>query len=409
MQVVWGALMTARVLIVSPFPPPYGGIANYAANLVRGLRDCGIHVDCYDSGRYDRFRFRAPGDDRGYWRALDPRNALFLLVILFEWIPYSLTILRRRATVVHVHTASSWAWWRSMVHIALGRLFRCRTILHIHNAIDFFYQEESGRLGQWLIRKSLRLPNRIITLSEGIRSFLQEITAGRITVVYNGVNTSLFQNEKLYCPPFRMLFAGAVGRQKGVADLLQAVKRSGLGPEQLKVTIVGKESTREMRRFAGELNLADQIVFAGRVSDEIKLELFRTHHIFALPSYAEGQPISILEGMAAGMAILSTNVGSIPEIVKHGENGFLVNPGDIDDMAKRILDLTEPKSLQRMGQHNSQQARDSYEFRRVVRDVANVYAQMVNEASGASIGPLDTDAGNTSGRANLGGQRETPS
>ena len=374
--------MAPRVLMVSPLPPPYGGIASYAGNLVNGLRQNGICVDCYDTARYERLRLRSPGDSRGYWRVLDPRNAVFLFAMLFEWVPYSFAVLYRRASVVHVHTASSWAWWRSAAYIAIARLLRCRTILHVHNAIDFFYQKESGRAARWLIRRSLTLPHHIIALSEGLRGFLVTVTDTPITVVDNGVDVSLFQNDKKAdVPPVRILFAGAVGRQKGVADLLEAVHRSGLGSEQLTVTVVGGGSVDSMRRLAGELGLGDQVTFAGRVSDEVKLELFRTHHIFALPSYAEGQPISILEGMAAGMAILSTTVGSIPEVIKHGENGFLVSPGDVDDMAKRIVDLMHPERLRSMGRRNSEIARECYDFRRVVREVADVYAQVENERS----------------------------
>ena len=373
--------MEPRVLIVAPFPPPYGGIANYAQNLVSGLRGHGVHVHCYDSSRYDRLRLSPVGDDRGYWRALDPRNALFLLAVLFEWVPFSVAILSSRANVVHVHTASSWAWWRSAVYIAIGRLFRCKTILHLHNAIDSFYEKESGSATRWLIRASMGLPHLLIALSDGICAFLKGITDNSITVIYNGVETARFENEKHYARPHRLLFAGAVGRQKGVADLLAAVSRSGLDAEQLIVTVVGRGSIGSMRNLADELGLDHQVTFTGPVPDEVKLDLFRTHHIFALPSYGEGQPISILEGLAAGMAILSTTVGSIPQIITHGENGFLVDPGDIDAMAAAIRALAQPDVLRTMGQANRRLARERYDFSRVLKDVMGAYAQVATDAS----------------------------
>jgi glycosyltransferase involved in cell wall biosynthesis len=364
-----------RVLIVAPRSSPYGGIANYVTNLVAGLRRSGVTVDCYDTARYEGLRLRPPGDARGYWRVLDPRNAVFLIAMLFDWLPYSAAILRHGTRVVHVHTASSWSWWRSAGYVLVARLLGCRTILHAHNAVDAFYGHDSGRVQRSLIRASLRLPHYLVALSDGLAHFLSALTPTTIIVIRNGVHVSHFPHAKPRGAPCRLIFIGAVGRQKGVADLLEALSRTRLDADRLQLTVVGGGEVAGMQRLAEEFGIAPQVTFTGRVSDELKYELLRTHHVLALPSYAEGQPISILEGMAAGLAILSTRVGSVPEVIRDGENGFLVAPGDVDALADRMARLTRQDTLQQIGDTNRRVAREHYDFSRVVDDVIKLYAE----------------------------------
>ena len=365
--------MTDRVLIVSPFPPPYGGIASYSEDLVDGLRGSGLPVACYDTSRYERLRLAPPGDERGYLRILNPRNALFLLALLFDWIPYSLAIARHRPGVVHVHTASGWAWWRSVAYVLWARILGCRGILHVHNAVDSFYTNECGPVFKLIVRLSLRVPHHLITLSNGIRDFLLDITPTGITAIYNGLQVADFQADKNYEPPFRMLFAGAVGHQKGVDDLLRALAQSNMPASQLTLTVMGSGHVEEMAALAESLGLSDQVRFTGRVSDEEKVGLFKSHHILALPSYAEGQPIAILEGMASGMAILSTTVGSIPEIITNGKNGYLVKPGDVAALDRNIKALADVEACRSIGMRNAETAVDRYDFPRVVKEVIATY------------------------------------
>ena len=99
--------------------------------------------------------------------------------------------------------------------MSLGKILRKKCILHVHNAIDKFYIDESGIIGKFLIRKSLLLPDHIISLSNGIKKLLSNITSKPITAVYNGVLGDQFSPSKnKYKKPYQMLFAGGVGPQK---------------------------------------------------------------------------------------------------------------------------------------------------------------------------------------------------
>jgi len=135
---------------------------------------------------------------------------------------------------------------------------------------------------------------------------------------------------------------------------------------------MGSGDIGEMKKLTNKLGLYDQIIFTGRASEEEKTRLFNTHHILALPSYGEGQPISILEGMASEMAILSTRVGSIPEVVKN-ENGILVSPGDISQLSVAITQLLSNTDIEMMGKVNQNKASKKFTFERVLKDNISVY------------------------------------
>ena len=96
------------------------------------------------------------------------------------------------------------------------------------------------------------------------------------------------------------------------------------------------------------------IEFIGWVSDEKKIQYLNKADAFILPSYNEGLPISILEAMTYGLPIVSTKVGGIPEVLKDGINGFLIEPGNecqLSLIIKKVIN--DPVSFVSLGQNNS--------------------------------------------------------
>ena len=366
-----------NILLVSPFPPPFGGIARYSEDLYSGLINAGFKVRKHNTARLERWRLQNADKKRNYSRIFQFRNIFFLLAVIFDFIPFTFTLLFRSINIVHVHTSSYWGWWRSILYIIVARICKVKTILHIHNAIDRFYFEESGKIGKYFISRSLQIPDHLVTLSEGIKRIVTTITTTSVTPIYNGIDVGQFHNNKVYRKPFKILFAGFVGPQKGVPDLLNGLRKSGLTREDITLTVMGAGDIEEMKRMTEELGIQQQVRFTGRVSEEEKIALYRSHHIFALPSYGEGQPISILEGMAAGMAIVSTFVGSIPEIVQDNVNGYLIKPGDIKTLGQILEKLKNADLLKKMGMTNRLLAKEEYEFNRVIKDNIEVYKRIL--------------------------------
>ena len=132
---------------------------------------------------------------------------------------------------------------------------------------------------------------------------------------------------------FTLLFLGLLGKNKGIYDLLECIRDHKVEFQgKLKLYIGGNGEIEHVKQLIKEYGIADIVIFEGWVSGDKKIELLNKSDAYILPSYKEGLPISILEAMSYGMPIISTPVGGIPEIVSNGENGYLVEPGNKEDI-----------------------------------------------------------------------------
>jgi glycosyltransferase involved in cell wall biosynthesis len=203
---------------------------------------------------------------------------------------------------------------------------------------------------------SLRLMDRVITVSESAREELGSlgVDIDRITIIKNGVDPQMkwpqhWRKAEIRKNAFQVLFVGTCGPRKGLIYLLQAV---GLLPRQCQVCvhIVGNIEDdpayyRSLVDFLDREALREKVFFHGRISDAELAEMYASADVFVLPSLWEGYGIVLLEAMVHGLPIVASRVGAIPELVRHGENGWLVPPGDSQALAEAIWSLTQDQSL----------------------------------------------------------------
>ena len=132
-----------------------------------------------------------------------------------------------------------------------------------------------------------------------------------------------------------------------------------------------------MRQRASELGLADQVNLLGWVGPDDKPTYLARATVYALPSYAEGLPMSVLEAMAAGVPVVTTPVGGIPEAVTDGVEGFLVEPGDIETLRARLTQLLEDSELAvRMGEAGRRKVKSSFSSAVIMPKLENMYIEL---------------------------------
>jgi glycosyltransferase involved in cell wall biosynthesis len=135
----------------------------------------------------------------------------------------------------------------------------------------------------------------------------------------------------------RLLFLGWVDQNKGIFELLRAVAL--LRAEGRTVTLVvagaGKDLARA-RSLSSELQIDDVVSFVGWAGQDLKRQLLERCHVLAVPSHREGLPNAMLEGMAAGRAIVASTVGGIPDVLRDSGAGLLHPAGDVQALAESI-------------------------------------------------------------------------
>ena len=144
----------------------------------------------------------------------------------------------------------------------------------------------------------------------------------------------------------------------------------------IKLFMAGVGEIDKVKVLIAEKKLENNIEVMGWVDFAGKLELLKKCATVILPSYNEGLPMSILEGMAAGKAIISTTVGAIPEVVT-AENGILLQPGDVMAIADALVACTsDPARLAAMGEKNIQKINDRFSMKSMHEKLAHYFERV---------------------------------
>ena len=186
-----------------------------------------------------------------------------------------------------------------------------------------------------------------------------------------GIDTRYYTPDFSKKPRNIVTFVGRLDEEKYIHELLEAAAR--LDPElDVQIEIIGDGDVRpKLEQRARELGIADRVHFAGRITDEQLRATLTASTIFAMPSRAELQSIATMEAMASGLPVVAADAMALPHLVHPGENGYLYQPGDIDEFAgylDRILkaptaELTRLKkgALQTVVAHDINRTLDIFE------------------------------------------------
>ncbi len=256
-----------------------------------------------------------------------------------------LACLRQHPAVVHVHAASRASFVRKSIVLLIARLAGCKTIFHLHGGgfRQFATVEAGGMMRRW-IRHTLEASSVVITLSSGWAGFVRGFAPkARVMVVPNSV--PLPAASSVQPEPARILFLGRLEPAKGVFELLGAGARLAAHYPDLRLVFGGEGDAEALRKRAAALGIQDRIELLGWVGPQERAAQLARAAVFCLPSHAEGLPMAMLEAMAAGTAVVASNVGGIPETIVDGDNGLLAPPRDEQALADKLAQLVGDDAL----------------------------------------------------------------
>jgi glycosyltransferase involved in cell wall biosynthesis len=265
---------------------------------------------------------------------------LFAALMKYTWL-----LTTKRVELVHAHAAMRGSFWRKGLFSSIARLCRIPVILHLHGSeMKPFYESQPEFLKRQ-IRGHLEKATRVLVLSESWREYISGIApAANIIIVPNYV---LVPEIELARPGMEknILFLGLIGPRKGTFDLIRAFASVVKRHPNARLIIGGNGQVEEATRLVQSLGIQDRVELVGWVNGKEKERLLRKSSIYVLPSYNEGLPMSVLEAMAANLAVVTTRVGGIPELITTGTNGLLIEPGDEETMAQHMDTLLSDENL----------------------------------------------------------------
>jgi glycosyltransferase involved in cell wall biosynthesis len=347
-----------KVLMVGPAPPQLGGMEAFIGELLKTDLKDKINLNLFDISKPKLTNRRSNQEVVGYDSIFKRKLQLTLLsysysLIFFFRYLYHLAMFRPH--IVHIHTASYTSFWEKIVYLFIAKALGRKVILHSHGGFFSEFYENSAGFAQYLIRITFNACDMVFVLSESWRTFFKTISPIRsIQIVPNGIHLEPFQNTKIpKTANSSFLFVGRVGKPKGVYELLEAISLAKKGGLDCTVFLMGAGELENVKKVSTQLNIADNVEILGPKYGKEKFEFYSKAWCFVLPSHAEGMPITILEAFAAGLPVISTKVGSIPSVVKEGENGFLFKKQNVEQLHEVLLRIAKDEKLRSAMRENN--------------------------------------------------------
>jgi glycosyltransferase involved in cell wall biosynthesis len=233
-------------------------------------------------------------------------------------------------------------------------------------------------------RTIIKNADSAIALTKNMKMVLQAIYHRDIAVVPNGIDINDYRDrpdeQECETPEKRILFVGRLNPVKGVHYLLRAMKIVREVLPEAKLIIVGEgEERKNLECLTNDLGLNECVDFVGRTPHEKIPDYLYQADIFVLPSLSEGFGIVILEAMACGLPIVATRVGGVPDIVEDGVNGYLVESGDFQEMAKKIIFILENQPLKLLISKNNRIKVQEYDWKNVVNQLEQIYFEITSK------------------------------
>ncbi|RJO62665.1 MAG: glycosyltransferase family 1 protein [Dehalococcoidia bacterium] len=390
-------------------PSGYGGIERYIFEVSRQLARLGRAVTILDI----KEKSSEPAVEtvqgikilRLQTRGKNPAGGVFLLQYFRSKLPLvsfaikaSRHVRRKRYDIIHLHVTII-----GLVLVCLNRSLRHRMIYTVHSPI--WMMDSPGALDRLAVRMDCFLMRRVghvIAQSESSKAKLMataRIPAQKISVVPSGVDTAAYHSatpdEKIvarygFAGKSVILFAGRIVPYKGILYLVKAadivVNRSGykdalfllVGPiaQHGLDSLEHSRYIEDLSAFIQDKRLEEHVKLTGAVPQDDLTSLFCACDIFVLPSLAESSPAVTLQAMSCAKPVIGTRVGGVPDQIKDGWNGFLVEPADEEALAQKIKYLLDhPAERLKMGRNGRQLAVQEFDWKVVAEKLLAIYSQ----------------------------------
>ena len=287
--------------------------------------------------------------------------------------------------LVHLHCWHGYDFWLSACMAREAKRRRVPSILHLHGNFDVLYPQWS-RVRKLGFRRALAVADRLVVLSEGWRRwFAAHRGDGCIDVVRNGVDVSRFQPRANDAAreTVRLLFVGTRhATLKGAYDILAVIPAVLREAPGARFVFAGEDAERIEERCVRGTPLAPHCEFAGWKNPEEIAAYYADADVLLLPSQMEASPMALLEAMAAGLPVIASAVGAIPEILIAPDNGMLIEAGDRTALAGAILTLLRDADLRRrIGRNNRAKAEAELDDAQFAASLGRVYDDVLARAA----------------------------
>jgi glycosyltransferase involved in cell wall biosynthesis len=349
-----------------------GGITTYVFTLAKGMKERGHNIYIGSSGGELLPKFKAEGII--YVPLPIKTKSELSPKILISMYKLSQTIKRYRIEIVHSNSRTT--------QVLACVLAKYKDFLHVATCHGFFKRRITRRIfGTW--------GEKVIAVSQPVKEHLTRdfgVNDKNITLIYNGIDADKFENQnaKFKTEVKKSLglgdapVVGIVGRLsdvKGHSYLIEAMHEVLEKIPQVRLVIVGEGKMKKRLVSLGRrLGIEKSILFIPSVRETG--DILSIMDVFVMPSLREGLGLALMEAMAAGLAVIGSDIGGIKDLVQDGVNGLLVKPADVRNLACAISALLEDSEKRRLlGQEAQVFIRQNFTQEKMIAETEKVYVE----------------------------------
>jgi glycosyltransferase involved in cell wall biosynthesis len=332
------------ILLFGKLPPPYIGPA-VATEVI--LRSALI-------GTYDVVHFNT-SDHRGIYTLakIDYGN---IAIAIKQYISFVVASFRHRPDIVYIPCAQTTiAYLRDAPFVVMAKLFRSKVVFHLRGGYFRQWYEGASSLTKWFVRRIHRYIDAQIVLGDCLRPMYRGlIDESRVHVVPNGGDYSFSEEDGVKGNRAKVLYLANFIPTKGIIEFVNAAKMIVATRSDVDFVAAGtfQDAETESWLFEQAKSMGDRFRVFQNVAGKDKADLLLSSDIFVFPTYYkyEGHPWVLIEAMAAGLPIITTDHAAISETVVNGDNGHLVPKRDAAAVAAAIdLLLNDADLRKQMG------------------------------------------------------------
>lgn len=310
--------------------------------------------------------------------------------------------------------ALSWRLWRQKVdvyhstHYVLPAWVPCKAVVTIHDIIHLLYPEFlpsplAFLYAQRMIRRGLTRGDAIIAVSKSTRTDLMDyfdISGEKIEVVYQGVADAFRERlsedrirdttQRLGLSGEYVLFIGNPKPHKNLDNVVRAFARAlQLADFDAELVCIGNRETGDfkIRQRAEQLGISDRVRLLGHVADEVLPAIYQGASLFLFPTLYEGFGLPVIEAMASGVAVITSNNSALKEVAEGAAH--LVDPLDVDEIGAAIAQcMSDPDHRASLAKLGSRRAED-FRWSRTAAQTLQIYERVLATGSGEPAGSRD--------------------
>jgi glycosyltransferase involved in cell wall biosynthesis len=375
-----------KILLLSPLPPPIGGIASWTINVLDHYKYSESIMLVHQN---TAIRSRAITDSGIMSRISAGTKDSFSTMASF----YKL-IKKHKPDVIHITSSGSMGLWRDLLVSLLAKLHRTLIVIHFR----FGRIPEASKLNNWewkLLKQVMSLCSAVMVLDDETHRTLKADGFEKIYNIPNPISSyaeRILHEEKIILDEkissgVKVIFVGHIVKNKGVFELVEACSLLKNVDELLLIGPYEEGVKEKLLKSTAGTSL--KVSFLGALNKEDVLEHMRTAYILVLPSYSEGFPNVIIEAMAMRCPVIATNVGAIASMLDAGSDkpcGIVIEPKNVQSLVEAInVMITDTAKVEGFKEHAFLKVKEQYTLEKVCNQYEKVWYSALQQGRATNV------------------------